>query len=328
MKKYVANFTHQLSEALAISKAIDLNKIRANEIKNILISGLGGSGISGTIMAELTADHCKFPVLVNKDYSLPEWVNASTLVIVCSYSGNTEETNAVLNVAIHKTSFIVCITSGGRVLEIAKNKNLPHILIPGGHPPRASFAYPFVQLLAVFEKLGLTQFEYEKAIQEAVHLFDTHQQEIQKEAKSLAENLNNKLPVLYSTSGNEGIAIRFRQQINENSKMLSWSNVIPEMNHNELVGWVGENKNLAVVALRNSFEHPRSAKRMEICRTLIAPLVSSWTEINAKGDSRITQTLYLIHLTDWASCYLADLKKIDPVEVKVIDYLKAELSKF
>ena len=110
--------------------------------------------------------------------------------------------------------------------------------------------------------------------------------------------------------------------------MLSWSNVIPEMNHNELVGWVGENKNLAVVALRNSFEHPRSAKRMEICRTLIAPLVSSWTEINAKGDSRITQTLYLIHLTDWASCYLADLKKIDPVEVKVIDYLKAELSKF
>jgi glucose/mannose-6-phosphate isomerase len=328
MKNYVQQFPAQLTEALGIAKTISLNEIKSKKIQSILISGLGGSGISGSILAELSSDTCSIPVLINKDYSLPGWVNADSLVIICSYSGNTEETVAVLKTTLQKTRNIVCISSGGQVAELAKVNKLPLILIPGGHPPRASFAYPFVQLLAIFDNLNLTQFNFEKAIEEFIQICKERESEIQTEALSVAKLLHTKLPVIYATSGNEGIATRFRQQLNENSKMLAWCNVIPEMNHNELVGWVGEKKNLAVVEVRTSFEHPRSAKRLEICQSLISPLVSSWTEIRAKGNSRIAQTLYLIHLTDWVSCYLADLKNIDPVEVNVIDYLKSELSKF
>jgi glucose/mannose-6-phosphate isomerase len=125
----------------------------------------------------------------------------------------------------------------------------------------------------------------------------------------------------------EGIAIRFRQQINENSKMLCWHHVIPEMNHNELVGWTTRNESLAVVVLRTSADYERNVKRLEICKNIFETYSSSLTEIHAKGDSPLEQAIYLIHLTDWVSCDIADIKQIDPVEVKIIDHLKTELAK-
>jgi glucose/mannose-6-phosphate isomerase len=328
MKTYLENFTSQLEEAILISNNCDFSKINKDKIKNILITGLGGSGISGTIVSELVADNCSVPVFVNKDYSLPAFVNENTLLLICSYSGNTEETISVLNSAISKKPQIICVSSGGSISETAKTHDFCLIKIPGGHPPRASFGYPLVQLLNIFETLGLSKTNYNVEIPNFISLTNTDKEQIISESLLLAQKLHKKIPVIYCINGTEGIAIRFRQQINENSKMLCWHQVIPEMNHNELVGWVEKNDDLAVVALRTDYDHHRSVKRLEICKNIINPLANSFSEIKAKGNSKTEQALYLVHFTDWVSCHLADLKKVDPIEVNIINRLKNELSNF
>ena len=326
MKKLVENFTHQLIEAKAISEKAVLEK--KSGIQSVLITGLGGSGIGGTVLGELVAKSCPVPILVNKDYFLPEFVNAHTLVIVSSYSGNTEETLSAMQDAIQRGAQIVCVTSGGRILELAKQHQFGFIEIPGGQPPRSCLGYSLIQLIKVLEVYGFADASLYQDLDKAIALLDKESLAIQKEAKEIAEKLHKKFPILYSLGSCEGAVVRFRQQINENSKMLCGHHSFPEMNHNELVGWVEENKDLAVVTMRTSFDYARTVKRYDFCKSLFEKLSSSVTDIYAKGNSRLEQYLYLVHIGDWISCYLADLKGIDPVEVKVIDRLKAELSKF
>ena len=150
---------------------------------------------------------------------------------------------------------------------------------------------------------------------------------IRNEAMELAANLHNKQIIIYSDTELEGVAVRARQQINENAKELCWHHVLPEMNHNELVGWAGGSDKFAVIKLNSSFDYYRTQKRWEICKAVISEKTNSIYDVNAKGTSRLTQALYLIHLLDWVSCFLADLKNVDPVEVDVIIHLKTELSK-
>jgi glucose/mannose-6-phosphate isomerase len=326
MKKLVENFTRQLIEAKAISEKAVLEK--KSGIQSILITGLGGSGIGGTVLGELVAKSCPVPILVNKDYFLPEFVNAHTLVIVSSYSGNTEETLSAMQDAIQRGAQIVCVTSGGKILELAKQHQFGFIEIPGGQPPRSCLGYSLIQLIKVLEVYGFADASLYQDLDKAIALLDKESLAIQKEAQEIAEKLYHKFPILYSLGSCEGAVVRFRQQINENSKMLCGHHSFPEMNHNELVGWVEANKDLAVVTMRTSFDYARTVKRYDFCKSLFEKLSSSVTDIYAKGDSRLEQYLYLVHIGDWISCYLADLKGIDPVEVKVIDRLKAELSKF
>lgn len=326
MKKLVENFSRQLIEAKAISEKAVLEK--KSGIQSILITGLGGSGIGGTVLGELVAKSCPVPILVNKDYFLPEFVNAHTLVIISSYSGNTEETLSAMQDAIQRGAQIVCVTSGGKILELAKQHQFGFIEIPGGQPPRSCLGYSLIQLIKVLEVYGFADASIYQDLDKAIALLDKESLAIQKEAQEIAEKLYQKFPILYSLGSCEGAVVRFRQQINENSKMLCGHHSFPEMNHNELVGWVEENKDLAVVTMRTSFDYARTVKRYDFCKSLFEKLSSSVTDIYAKGDSRLEQYLYLVHIGDWISCYLADLKGIDPVEVKVIDRLKAELSKF
>ena len=326
MKKLVENFSRQLIEAKAISEKAVLEK--KSGIQSILITGLGGSGIGGTVLGELVAKSCPVPILVNKDYFLPEFVNAHTLVIVSSYSGNTEETLSAMQDAIQRGAQIVCVTSGGKILELAKQHQFGFIEIPGGQPPRSCLGYSLIQLIKVLEVYGFADASLYQDLDKAIALLDKESLAIQKEAQEIAGKLYQKFPILYSLGSCEGAVVRFRQQINENSKMLCGHHSFPEMNHNELVGWVEENKDLAVVTMRTSFDYARTVKRYDFCKSLFEKLSSSVTDIYAKGDSRLEQYLYLVHIGDWISCYLADLKGIDPVEVKVIDSLKAELSKF
>lgn len=326
MKKLVENFTRQLIEAKGISEKAVLEK--KSGIQSILITGLGGSGIGGTVLGELVAKSCPVPILVNKDYFLPEFVNAHTLVIVSSYSGNTEETLSAMQDAIQRGAQIVCVTSGGKILELAKQHQFGFIEIPGGQPPRSCLGYSLIQLIKVLEVYGFADAALYQDLDKAIALLDKESLAIQKEAQEIAGKLYQKFPILYSLGSCEGAVVRFRQQINENSKMLCGHHSFPEMNHNELVGWVEANKDLAVVTMRTSFDYARTVKRYDFCKSLFEKLSSSVTDIYAKGDSRLEQYLYLVHIGDWISCYLADLKGIDPVEVKVIDSLKAELSKF
>ena len=137
----------------------------------------------------------------------------------------------------------------------------------------------------------------------------------------------NKIPVIYADANYEGIAVRFRQQINENSKMLCWHHVIPEMNHNELVGWTTKNDDLAVVIFRNDDDYFRTQKRMEVNKTVFEKYTSTIIEIYSKGNSQLEKAMYLLHLGDWVSYLIAEKKGIDVVEVDVITHLKNELAK-
>ena len=326
MKKLVLDFPIQLQEALIIGKNHRFIA-HGKEFTNVVVTGLGGSGIGGSIVQNYVFDKIKIPFIVNKDYSLPAFVSRKSLVIVCSYSGNTEETLAAMRQAIKKRATIVCITSGGAVAELANSKRFDCILVPAGMPPRSCVGYSLVQVLFVLAQHGLIGNAFEREIKAAIKQMKAGETETQKKAMALAKKLFGKLPVIYSSSALEGVAIRFRQQINENSKLLAWHAVIPEMNHNELVGWRDDAQDKAVVILRSVNDFDRVQARMEINKKIFKKHTSTIIEIYSEGKSYWEEAFYLIHLTDWVSVFLADLRELDATEVKVIDFLKKSLSK-
>jgi glucose/mannose-6-phosphate isomerase len=326
MKSLVQNFTQQLKEAKAIAEKAVISE--GKNIAHIVITGLGGSGIGGTIISELISDSCKVPITINKDYFLPAFVNENTLVIISSYSGNTEETLEAMQVAISKKAQIACITSGGKVLALAKQHQFDFIEIPGGKPPRSCIGYGLVQIIKVLIAKGFAPVSLFSDLDKSISLLDAENAAIKEESQVVAKKLVNKFPILYSLGTCEGTVVRFRQQINENSKMLCGHHTLPEMNHNELVGWTTKNEDLVVVTFHTSFDYARTKKRYDVCRPIFEKYSSSVIDITAKGTSKLEQFFYLINIGDWISCYIADLRGIDPVEVNVIDHLKAELAKF
>jgi glucose/mannose-6-phosphate isomerase len=326
MKDLVAGFSEQLKEAVEIAQAYKPSFTKG-EFKNVFISGLGGSGIGGSIVSELAALSSPIPVTVGKGYFIPAFVGPETLVIISSYSGDTEETVNALELALQAGARPVCITSGGKISHIAKEQGLDLIVIPGGNPPRACLGYSLTQLINVFVHAGLLPATSLNDIKKGNDYLIANEDAIRAKGLKMAEFLANKLPVIYATTYNEGVAIRFRQQLNENSKVLCWHHVFPEMNHNELVGWAQKNENIAVVVLRDPDEYKRNQFRIELSKEIFAKYTSNIMEIVAVGDSPIERTLYFIHLTDWVSCYLADLRNVNPVEIQVINHLKSELSK-
>lgn len=330
MKKLIEDFSKQLTVALDIAAKAQLTKAAA-PIHNIVIAGLGGSGIGGNLVSSFTYDSISVPISTTKSYDIPSFVNANTLFIACSFSGNTEETTSAVGKAIAKGAKIVCITSGGKLGEIAKTNGLDVILIPGeSNSPRASIGYGIVQLLTVFNFFGLTPSNSWDSIKATGALLDAEEANIIAAAKVLAGKMKGRLPILYADSRFEGVIIRTQQQINENSKQLCHVNVFPEMNHNELVGWVyPENvlQNSLTVMVTTGFDNERVAIRMEICRNIFREKGSEVVDLPAKGADVIQQSFYLIHLLDWVSFFLAEINGVDPFPVEVINFLKGELSK-
>jgi len=326
MKQLVEGFPDQLREALTIGEGFRPQEGNS-DFSSVLITGLGGSGIGGTIVSEIVSGECKVPVSVNKDYFLPAFVKSTTLVIVCSYSGNTEETLYAMEEAMRRKARIVCITSGGKIAELAKQNNCDLILIPPGMPPRACLGYSLTQLFFILNKFNLTGDHFKSQVESAIALLTGEEASIKKEAMAIAEFLYKKSPVIYAVDGYNGVATRVRQQINENSKMLCWHHVIPEMNHNELVGWAGGSEKIAVLILRNKSDFTRSQARIEINKKVFSNYTPHVYELWSKGSSQLEQSIYLIHLTDWMSCYLADKNSVDASEINVINDLKGALAK-
>jgi glucose/mannose-6-phosphate isomerase len=326
MKQLITDFTNQLSKAIVIGNAYEPSDWSAN-ISNVLISGLGGSGIGGTIAAEVVACEAHVPILTNNGYFIPNFVSINTLFLACSYSGNTEETVSAAKLAHQEGAKVVVISSGGKLKEMASENGWDFIGIPGGQPPRASFGLSFPEVLYALYAHGIISKSFEKELEAAIKLLDDNEVAMQEEAKQVTEMLFGKIPVIYAADGFGGVATRFRQQINENSKMLCWHHVIPEMNHNELVGWRDKNEDLAVVIFRNETDFKNIQARMEINKGTFAEYTDTTVEVWSKGTSDLQRALYLIHLGDWVSFFLGEKKGVDITEVKVIDHLKSELAK-
>lgn len=326
MEELIAGFSSQMKEALAIGKGAKLTKMDA-PVRNVLICGLGGSGIGGSIVSELVFDEATVPVSVTKGYFIPAYVNENTLVIISSYSGDTEETVNALTLSLEKGAKAVCVTSGGKIAATAKEKNLDHIILPGGMPPRACLGYSLTQLFFILNHHGIIGNGFEKSFENAIALLDNEEADIRAKAREVASKIAGKLPVIYTTTYNEGLAIRLRQQLNENSKILCWHHVFPELNHNELVGWTQKHDELAVIILRDPSEYNRNESRIAISKEVFVKYTSTIIDVYAKGSSKIEKAFYLIHLGDWISSFLANSRGIDAVEVSVINHLKSQLSK-
>jgi glucose/mannose-6-phosphate isomerase len=326
MNDYINEFSNHLREAIEIANNTTLSPY-TKEIRNILICGLGGSGIGGTIVSDIISSKVNIPIAATKDYSIPNFVNEHTLVIANSYSGNTEETLYALEKCQARGAEIAVITSGGKLKTIAEENKYNNIIIPGNQPPRAMFGYAFTELFFMLNHYGIIDDSFKSDFDKAINLIDTEKMDIQKQAMNLAKKMYKQTPVIYVAKGFEGVAVRFRQQLNENSKMLGWHNVVPEMNHNELLGWRTNVDDLAVVYFRNKCDYDRNQIRMDINKKVISKFTSNITEIWSKGDSLIENSLYHISVGDWTSWYLSEMNNVDAIEIDVIDFLKGELAK-
>jgi len=327
MLELVQSFPHQMQDSYRLAQNFDLNSIKKDKISNIVITGMGGSGIGASIVAEYLKNNSEIPICVSKSYLPPAFISPATLFIVSSYSGNTEETVEAMRIAIEKQCQIITICSGGIVKAMSQRYDFPCQLVPSGFPPRASLAYSFYQLLHIFNQLGIGPSGLENNWLEAIKYLQNNYKSIYSDAEALAEKLANRIPVIYSDADFEAPVIRFRQQLNENSKMLAYHHVIPEMNHNELVGWKNVNKSIVALLIRTNFDYSRNQQRMDFVKRIIQKNNIEVVELNLNHENRLKNILYFVQLTDLVSVIIAQKNNIDPIEVHVIDDLKNELSK-
>jgi glucose/mannose-6-phosphate isomerase len=326
MDKLIKAFTENIKTGLGIAEKSVLNS-PTNDIQNILICGMGGSGIGGKLVSDWIKNEIKIPVVLSTDYSIPSFVTNNTLVIASSYSGNTEETLAAVRIAKASGAHIVGITSGGELLTFCNENNYDVIIVPGGNQPRAAIGYSLVQLFHILNSLKLISSQWKNEILTSCQLIENELAESQELGKKLASFIHNKFMVIYTESAYEGVAVRARQQFNENSKNVGWSLAIPEMNHNELVGWGGGNDALAVIFVYTDDMNPRNKKRMDLSKEIIEKKTKNVYVLKAKGDSLIQRSMYLINVFDWASYYLVELNQVDVFDIDVINHLKGELAK-
>jgi glucose/mannose-6-phosphate isomerase len=327
MYDMIKSFPDQLEDALSIAMKSSINR-HPHPLAKIFISGMGGSGIGAEFVSKFVSTQCKLPIYVGKTYDTPAFIDDHTLVIISSYSGNTEETISSLQQVLKSGAKIVCISSGGEIIKIAKQENLDYILLPDNwSSPRACLGYSIISQLCVLYTLQIISDSFITDIKESIKLLQTDSEQIREKAKHLAGVLKHKILVIYASDIIEPAAIRLRQQINENSKMLCWHHVIPEMNHNELVGWRWNQEAIAVLFLRNANDHTRIQARIELTKEIVSHYSSAVVELYSKGNTLIQRSFYLIHILDYVSLFLADYNQVDPIEVRVIDFLKNELSK-
>jgi glucose/mannose-6-phosphate isomerase len=332
MWKLLTDFPEQWKKAMKMTETLSLT-VKADQIQNICLAGMGGSAIGADLIRAYSYKSCPFPVQVVRHYNIPDWVDEHTLFIVCSFSGNTEETLSSASQALKKGAQLIAVTSGGELMVRATKEDFDYIKIPNGLPPRAALGYSFVPLFRIFEQLGFLD-EKQEALEETAE-FLSRQGNLfsntdDNEALILAEDLVDTLPVIYSDATTmKPVNLRWRGQFAENAKTLAYGNTLPEMNHNEIVGWdqiVHLTGRLSVIMLNDREDHKKVHQRMRIVKELIEDQVSSINILSTRGDSKLTRMFSLIQLADWTSFYLAMLNGVDPTPIAKIDLLKRKLS--
>lgn len=307
-------------------------------VDSVIVLGMGGSGVSGDVVASVIEPRFDFPFRVVKSYGpLPAWVGRNTLVFAVSYSGSTEETVASMQEAHDRGARLVTISSGGPLARMASDLGSAHVAIPAGKQPRASLGYLTLPILAVLQSVGLIAGMADEVDEAVAVLADVAKrchrsvESGENPAKKLALALRGKIPIIYGAYGATATAaMRFKCDLNEYGKSPAFWNFFPELNHNEIVGWTGlrdvTGAHMVIVLLRDPDEHPRIALRFEITRRLIEPGAADVVELHSEGSSPLARLLSLILVTQLASIYVGLAHGVDPGPVAVIEELKAELS--
>lgn len=299
----------------------------------IVFLGMGGSAISGDLIISLFVDRLPLNMIVVRNYDLPAFLDKRTLYFAISYSGNTEETLEACKRALQKEGQVVAVTSGGQLAAFAKNLGLPLILVPQGLQPRAAVGFLFGSALAYLERIKLVP-DLSEEWEETFSLLDIlalqYSPEVpvsQNLAKKLAQVLLDKRIMIFATPGiASACALRWKTQINENSKRTALVSFYPELDHNEIVALGFKKRNAFLITLRDREESERIALRVALTTEIIRPFVQGTEEIVSQGKSRLARLFSLIILGDFLSYYLSLLQGVDPTPVEPINALKKRLS--
>ena len=304
--------------------------------KNIVVVGMGGSAIGGEILHDWLRGTLSIPIEVCRDYTLPSYVNKDTVVFVNSYSGNTEETLTAFLTAIYRKCIVVAVTSGGQLQLFCEKLQVPYAIIPEGLQPRVAIPYLFFPLPVFMKKMGLISNiddELEEAIAVLKRIAEANAPDVltnSNRAKQLAIEIMNTIPVIYGFRQYSSIAHRLKSQFNENSKVPSKSEVFPELNHNETVGYEAPEsltKKISIILIRDPQEPQEIRNRIETTRNLVFDRANKVLEIIAEGEGKLAKMFSVMCVGDFASVYLAILQNKDPTPVKIIDIVKSELAK-
>lgn len=337
MLRLISGFPDQCQDASEIGKKAAV-PAPGRRINNIVFAGLGGSAIGADVIRTYLRNESKVPVLVSRNYTLPDFVSKDTLLFCSSYSGNTEETLSSFEDGLKRGAFIITMGSGGKLKEQALKNNFAHVDIPKGFPPRTALGYMSITVLTLLARLGFIAPKDEEIKDVHSVLAELRDKEIGADvpfekniAKKLAAKLYGKLAVIYGTTDStEAVGFRWRGQIAENSKSLLYGHVLPEMNHNEIVGWEFPKdllKDIKVIFLKDKNDHPRTQSRIDISMDIIRKSGAEIFEIKRDKGKLLARIFSLIYIGDFVSFYLAILNNIDPTPVRQVDYLKAQLSK-
>ncbi len=304
------------------------------DVRNITILGMGGSAIGGEFAGALLADELKVPLNVHRDYGIPGYVSRDSLVIVSSFSGNTEETLSGFEEAKKRGAKILAITTGGKLAEDAKTLRLPLITFGYHAQPRAALGYSMTLVLGVLGKLGFARDmgkEIDQALKDVAKLEErVHEGARTNDAKKLAAELYGRIPVVFGAGAMGVMARRVKDQWNENAKNWAHYDVMSELNHNAVVGFphppIARDAQ-TVLLLRSRRDNPRHQIRFEVTKELLDRAQIPHKDLQFDGDSLLSEILQMTYFTDYVSFYVALLNGADPSPVTSIDYLKDRLAK-
>ncbi|CAN5176568.1 bifunctional phosphoglucose/phosphomannose isomerase [soil metagenome] len=300
----------------------------------LVVAGMGGSAVGGALARAMLGDHASRPILAARAYGLPVWTTPDTTVLCASYSGDTEETLVCYEAAGALGAKRVAVTSGGKLAEIARADGVPVIPVAGGFQPRAAVAYMTVAALEVARLCGAGPrmgAEIDVAADHLEQLVVEWGAEGAEdcEAKSLARALHDSVPVIAGAGLTSPIAYRWKTQFNENAKIPAFTHELPELCHNEVVGWTEAPAlgRFAAIFLDDSDTHPRIKERIALTRELIGDAAAGGTHVvHSRGDIAVERVLSLVLLGDLVSFYVAVLRGTDPTPVDVLVTLKERLA--
>ncbi len=324
-------------EPKLLTQALDIHNLPEviPNFEQIIVAGMGGSALAGDMLRDWL--DLSLPFQVVKDYTLPKFVSNKTLVIVCSFSGNTEETLSALGDAREKGAHIVIAAGKGKLIEIAKTDSLPYVVMPyDGVTPRMFLATNLRAFLEIFIAYNIV----DKTIMLELDSTAVNLTDVKKiwgvdvpfksnTAKQLAWHCAGKTPIFYAGPRFRSSAYKWKIAINESAKNTAWCGELSEFNHNEFMGWASHpiEKPFAVFDLHSSFDDPRITRRFEISDRLLSGLRPKSIEIQLEGETMLEQFLWSNILADYVSAYLGILNGVDPAPVPLIEKLKAELAK-
>ena len=306
-----------------------IGTLKDKKFNSIIVTGLGGSAISADLISNFLGSELTIPFVVNRNYHLPSYADKNSLLIVSSYSGNTEETISVFNEGIKKKCNIICITTGGIIGKTALENSIPVVKVVPGFQPRYSLGLSFFSQLKILQELNIISSQ-DSIVEKIIALWKEKGLQLSKEqnkAIDIARDLIGFIPVIYSVADFTSAAgYRLKCQFNENSKLHAFHNVIPELNHNEIIGWESfqdKQFNAKLILIVDKTYHPQIKKRFDITASLIS-CDKIYLESN-EGDFKV-RIMDLIYLGDWISYYLALFRGFDPTEIENINILKEKLA--